>query len=160
MPLIINQQRVNDDTWLRVSEEQPLPSAGDRLVPWALWCEHKATLKAAEGRLGVLIEPDQELEALAPDLPDLALVAINFPSFADGRGFSLARLLREKYGFTGQVRAVGAVSWDRLRFMARCGFDALEVPEERYSDDMLQAFDEISVRYQGAADDPRPLFRR
>lgn len=160
MPLIINQQRVDDDNWQRIESEEQLELTGDRIVDWSLWQAHKAALKARDGRLGVRIDGDVDLAELAADLPGLDLVAVNFPSFADGRGFSQARLLRGRYGFKGQVRAVGDVTWDRLRFMSRCGFDALEVAEERYSDEMLRAFDEISVRYQGAEDDSRPLYRQ
>ncbi len=106
------------------------------------------------------ISGDNDLEELAPDLDKLALVAIDFPSFADGRGFSLARLLKQRYDFQGEIRAVGEVTWDRLRYMQRCGFDTFDIAEDRYDDDIFRAFGEIEVRLQGAVDDPRPIYRQ
>ena len=160
MPLIIDRQPVAEDSWIRVSSAEGLEQSGDLLLDWALWQSHGEALKARGGRCGVVIDGEVELDDLAPHLADLDLVAVAFPSFADGRGFSQARLLRQRYGFKGQIRAVGDVTWDRLRFMARCGIDAYEIAAERYSDAMLRAFDEISVCYQGAEDDPRPLYRQ
>ncbi|WP_210396071.1 DUF934 domain-containing protein [Motiliproteus sediminis] len=159
MPLIIDRQPAAD-TWVRVDSEEGLKQSGDLLVDFALWLEHADQLKARDGRLGVVIDGDSELDPLLSDLDRLALVAVAFPSFADGRGFSLARMLRQHHGFTGEIRAVGDVTWDRLRYMARCGINAYDVPAERYSDDMLSAFDEITVCYQGAEDDPRPIYRQ
>ncbi|HEY5717947.1 MAG TPA: DUF934 domain-containing protein [Motiliproteus sp.] len=160
MPLIIDRQPVAADNWIRVGSSEGLDQPGDLLLEWSVWLEQGAALKGRAGQLGVVIDGSVELDDLAPHLADLALVAVAFPSFTDGRGFSQARLLRQRYGYKGQLRAVGDVTWDRLRFMARCGFDAFEIAADRYSDDMLRAFDEISVRYQGAEDDPRPLYRQ
>lgn len=159
MPLIIDRQPAAD-RWIRVENEEGLNQSGDLLVDFALWTEHADALKARDGGLGVVIDGDTELDQLVPDLDRLALVAVAFPSFADGRGFSQARILRQHYGYSGEIRAVGDVTWDRLRYMARCGINAYEVPAERYSDDMLSAFDEITVCYQGAEDDPRPIYRQ
>ncbi len=164
MPLLINQQLVEHDSWQRADEAADFSSAAipaqvDLLVSWDQWQRARDVLLARGGRLGVLIPNDLDLAQLAGDLPRLALVAIDFPSFADGRGFSLARLLRQRYGFTGQVRASGDVTWDRLRFMQRCGFDAMEIDAKRFTPAMLQAFSEISVSYQGAADGIAPLYQ-
>lgn len=160
MPLIIDRQPVAADSWIRVDSEEALNQAGDLLVDFALWQQHRDALKARGGKLGVVVDGDTDLDALVADLDQLALVAIAFPSFADGRGFSQARILRQHHGFKGEIRAVGDVTWDRLRFMARCGINAYDVPAERYSDAMLRAFDEITVCYQGAEDDPRPIYRQ
>ncbi len=159
MALIIDQQLVSEDSWQRVDEET-LTREGDRLVPLALWQASRDALSAQSGRLGLLIDGSVDLEEIAEELPRFALVAVHFPSFADGRGFSLARLLRERYGFAGQVRAVGEVSRDRLEYMRRCGFDAFEVPDARYAPELVSAFGEISTLYQGAVDEPRPIYRR
>jgi uncharacterized protein (DUF934 family) len=88
------------------------------------------------------------------------VVALEFGQFKDGRAFSLARLLRERYGYQGQIRAVGDVLRDQIFFMRRCGIDAFELRADRSAEDALDAFGEISVTYQAAADDRRPLFRR
>ncbi len=90
-----------------------------------------ATFEAFGGALGVRIEPGQRVEQIEPWLQRLALVALSFPSFADGRAFSTARILRERYGFAGEIRAVGDVQIDRYQFMRQCGFDAFEIRPER-----------------------------
>jgi len=87
------------------------------------------------------------------------LVAIDFPAFRDGRGFSIARKV-VRAGFKGEVRAVGDVGRDRLEYMESCGFNAFDISDEAFSDDTLKAFTEITVNYQGTAADPRPIFRR
>ena len=160
MPLIIDKKTAADDSWIRIESEEQLTLSGDRLVDWALFQAHADQFLSGAGKLGVRIDGDVELDDLAPYLNKLAMVAVTFPTFADGRGFSQARVLRQRYGFAGEVRAVGDVTWDRLRYMARCGINAFDVPADRYSDDMLRAFDEIAVCYQGAEDDPRPIYRQ
>ncbi len=168
MPLIINQQRADQDSWNYIGGElsdadlsaRLQSQGGDLLVDWAVWKEYRQQLLSRDGQLGVRIDGFVELEELAPELERLALIAIDFPAFSDGRGFSQARQLRQQYDYKGQLRAVGDVTWDRLRFMGRCGFDAFEIAEDRYSDDMLGAFAEISVRLQGSVDDPRPIYRQ
>ncbi|MCW8886376.1 MAG: DUF934 domain-containing protein [Motiliproteus sp.] len=167
MPLIIDQQPVQQDSWTYLASEEgvapdlsSVADSSDLLVDWSCFQQCKEQLLGRSGGLGVRIDGFANLDELSCDLDQLSLVAIEFPSFADGRGFSQARLLRDSLGFAGQIRAVGDVTWDRLRFMHRCGFDAMEVSEDRYSEDMLKAFGEIEVRLQGAADDPRPIYRQ
>ena len=93
-------------------------------------------------------------------LDEVTLLAVEFPKFTDGRGYSIARILRDRYGYTGELRAVGDVLHDQLLFMARCGFDAFELKAGKDIDGALAAFDAFSVYYQGAADEPEPLWRR
>jgi uncharacterized protein (DUF934 family) len=88
------------------------------------------------------------------------VIALEFDQFKDGRSYSLARLLRERYKFNGQIRAVGDVLHDQLFYMRRCGVDAFELRPDRSAEDALRAFKEFSVTYQAAADDTRPLYRR
>ena len=97
---------------------------------------------------------------MVADLPRLELVALEFPKFSDGRALSQARLLRERYGYRGEIRAMGDVLRDQLFFMTRCGFDAFEPRPDRSLEDALAAFDEFSASYQPAADQPLPLYRR
>jgi uncharacterized protein (DUF934 family) len=89
-----------------------------------------------------------------------ALVAVNFPQFTDGRGYSSARLLRERYGWRGELRAIGDVFRDQLFYLARCGFDAFALRQGEDAQAALAAFDDFSDAYQTAADRPLPLFRR
>lgn len=108
----------------------------------------------------VLLGPADDPFVLADHLVSLEAIAVDFPKPTDGRGFSTARLLRERLGWRGELRAVGAVAFDQLSFMARCGFDAFALREGEDPDACMRAFREMNVRYQGDVDDPRPLFRR
>ncbi|MBR9867714.1 MAG: DUF934 domain-containing protein [Oceanospirillales bacterium] len=159
MPLLINHA-VAEDSWLLVDEDNFTAHINeDIVVPYELFAEQSDSLLNAEGKLGVRINGDQNLDLLLQNLDKLSLIAIEFPAFTDGRGFSFARILRRS-GFTGQVRAEGDVTRDRLEYMERCGFDAFAIPADRYSDDILSAFGEVPVHYQGSADDERPIFRQ
>ena len=159
MPLLINRAVV-EDSWLLVDEDNLSTHIDeDVVVPYELFAENIDSLVKAKGALGVRINGDQDLNLLLQHLDKLALIAIEFPAFTDGRGFSFARILRRS-GFTGQIRAEGDVTRDRLEYLERCGFDAFVIPADRYSADMVNAFDEVSVHYQGSADDERPIFRQ
>jgi len=133
---------------------------GDIIVPLDTWKARRDELVKRNTRLGVKLEPDDEPADIAGDLEHFAVIALNFPTFKDGRCYSTARLLRERYGYAGELRAVGDVLRDQIFYMARCGIDAFEVRADRDLGDALRAFDDFSVTYQGAADEPRPLFRR
>ncbi|MEH6472819.1 MAG: DUF934 domain-containing protein [Halopseudomonas sp.] len=162
MPLLIDQQPVSDDRWIAIHDAEQLPNQAadaDLIVDWGLYLEHCDALAARSGRLGVAIPNDLDVAELVTLQPHLELIAVTFPSFADGRAFSQARLLRRQ-GFSGQVRAQGDVTWDRLRFMHRCGIDAMEIADDRYTPQMVTAFTEINVCNQGAADDPQPRYRQ
>ncbi|WP_367185190.1 DUF934 domain-containing protein [Halomonas alkalicola] len=99
-------------------------------------------------------------DALAERLAEAPLIAVDFPKFTDGRGYSLARLLRERHGFGGEIRAVGDVLVDQLYFMTRCGFDGLSLREDQWLEDAQRALGAFSRAYQPAVDQPEPLFRR
>jgi uncharacterized protein (DUF934 family) len=157
---IIRDRRIVEDAWIHLDDEAPAPAGADVTVSLPRWQRERDALRAREGRVGVRLRPDEEPSALADDLPDLALVAIEFPKFTDGRGYSKARLLRSRWRFTGELRAVGNVLRDQLYYMHRCGIDAFELQPGKSLEQALGAFDELSVTYQAAADDPRPLFRR
>ena len=107
-----------------------------------------------------LLEPGDDPAALAASLERLTVVAVNFPKFGDGRGYSLARLLRERYGYRGELRAVGQVARDNLYFMAQCGFDAFELRAGEDPQEALAAFNDFSEAYQASVARPLPLFRR
>lgn len=134
--------------------------AGPVLLPLSVWKDKRAEL-AGRSELGLWLEPADDLAAIAADLPQFEVIAIHFPKFVDGRGYSLARLLRERYGFTGEIRAVGDVLHDQLYFMARVGFDAFALRGEKNVQLALDgAFKTFTTPYQHAADVKEPLFRR
>lgn len=157
---IIKQRAIVNDTFVHVADDQPVPAKGDVIVGLARFQAEKNELLARPGKLGVQLKSDQTAQDVAADLSKLALVAIEFPKFRDGRGFSTARLLRDRYAYKGEVRAVGHVIREHLFYMTRCGFDAFELAPGKDLQDALTAFDEFHVTYQAAADDPRPLYRR
>jgi uncharacterized protein (DUF934 family) len=169
MTLIIRNRAVVDDSWtvVRAAEDGALPElaalpAGKVVVPLALWQSSRDALVAAKTRdeLGVWLAPDSEPADIANDFDRISLIAVDFPVFRDGRGYSIARLLRERYGYNGELRAIGDVLRDQLRFYERCGFDSYAVRADKDVHDALNAFTEFTVQYQGAFDEPAPLFRR
>lgn len=106
------------------------------------------------------LEPADDPAAFAERLAGLRIVAVRFPKFADGRGYSIGRLLRERHGFRGELRAVGEVARDHLQLLAQCGFDAFELRAGEDAGEALGAFDDLSESYQATAAQPLPLFRR
>jgi len=159
--LIRNRQIVHDNwQWLEAVADDPLPDAGDIIVPLACWQRERASLLERSGRTGVWLDGAENPESLAEDIERLPLIAIRFPKFTDGRGYSAARLLRERYGYRGELRAVGDVQRDQLLFLYRCGFDAFALKEGQNAEAALAAFTEFSEAYQAAIDQRVPLFRR
>jgi uncharacterized protein (DUF934 family) len=106
------------------------------------------------------LEPQDDPAAIAARLAKAARVEVNFPKFGDGRGLSIARLLRERYGYAGELRAVGEVGRDHLFAMAACGFDAFLLRDGEDAAEALAAFGDFSESYQATVPEPRPLFRR
>jgi uncharacterized protein (DUF934 family) len=166
--IIKDRTIVNDDfTVVRAAEDGTLPAvsalpAGKVIVPFALWQSARDELTASRGagQIGVWLAPDSEPADIVGDFDKLGLIAVDFPVFRDGRGYSIARLLRERYGYKGEIRAIGDVLRDQLRFYERCGFNAYALRADKDINDALKAFTEFTVQYQGAFDEPSPLFRR
>ncbi len=108
----------------------------------------------------VVLEPTDDPHALAERLPGLKLIAVNFPKYGDGRGYSIARLLRERYGYQGELRAIGVVARDHLQLLAQCGFDSFQLREGEDAQAALAGLEDFSDAYQASAAQPVPLFRR
>jgi uncharacterized protein (DUF934 family) len=106
------------------------------------------------------LEPADDPAKYADRLGAVARIDVNFPSFTDGRGYSIARLLRERHGYDGELRAVGDVQRDQLFYLARCGFDAFLLRKDADAEDALAAFNDFSEAYQASVERPQPLFRR
>ena len=147
MPLIKNGAIVEDD-WLFLSNDAPLPLSGKVVVSLARWRLENDALRARGEALGLLLGSDEQAGDIAPDLDDLDLIALDFPTFRDGRPYSTARLLRERHGFGGELRAVGDVLRDQFLFMHRCGFESFHVNGGAGLEDWLRAVSEITVWYQ------------
>jgi len=151
---------LSDDRFTAVADDEPVPE-GDVIVSLARFQAEGAALSAHGRDVGVQIEADQSIEDLAYDLPNVAMVSavfLTFPKFRDGRAFTSARLLRERYGFTGEVRAVGDVLREQAGFMVRCGFDAFEPVDGSTPEQWAAAARRFRHVYQRAADDREPAF--
>ena len=155
---VIRDQRIVEDGWQCVADGEPLPE-GDVIVSWARWQTEREPLLNRDAKLGVVINGDHKLAEIAQDLPHFDLIGLDFPKLGDGRCFSHARLLRERYGYQGELRAVGYVLRDLLFFMHRCGIDSFQIREDKDIEDALKAFSEFSVKYQPAADGALPIYR-
>ena len=152
MTLIVNG-RVVTDHWVRLADEAPLPDGGHVIVSFARWQAEKSILCAFDLVCGVWLDSHQSSELLCDDLDSLDLVALNFPAFADGRGFTSGRILRERYGFRGQIRATGAFILDQIDLLRRCGFDAFDTEKpEIIRGIMRNAPAQVRVYYQPGQD--------
>ena len=166
MPKLIKNGQIVDDprSVVKLAEGQsaeaiPLP-ATPALLPLAVWLARRDEILKSGIPHGVWLDASEGPESIAGDLEHFAVVGVNFPKFTDGRGYSTARLLRERYGFRGEIRAVGDVLQDQLYFMKRCGIDAYALREDKDLTAALASLDDFSESYQAATDQPQPLFRR
>jgi uncharacterized protein (DUF934 family) len=143
-----------DDSFVHVTDEEAIPEAGDVILSLTRFqAEGDALLSSNSRRVGVRIESNEEVEALAYDLPRLALVAVAFPKYRDGRAYTSARLLRERLNYTGEVRAVGDVLQEQAGFMIRCGMDVFEPADGATPEAWTKAASRFRHVYQRAADD-------
>lgn len=151
MPLI-KDRRIVEDSWRHLDDEESVPAEGGVIVSLARWQAERDTLAGRNAPLGVRLASNERPDAIAADLDRFDVVALEFPGYKDGRGYSSARLLRERYRYTGELRAVGDVLRDQLAFMERCGIDSFEYAGLTRAEEALAAFGDISVVYQTAAD--------
>ena len=133
---------------------------GDIIFPLAVWQARKDEI-VSRPTIGLLLQPADRVEDVAGDLASFNLIAVNFPKFVDGRGYSTAALLRQRHGYTGELRAVGDVLHDQLFFMRRVGFDSYALKDGKSLDYAIAAgFKPFTEAYQGATDQAQPYFRR
>jgi uncharacterized protein (DUF934 family) len=165
MPTLIKDRRPAAESWQRLSRNPDgtlpaLPERGTFIVPLALWLERREELLERPGALGVWLDSHEQPEVIAQDVGRFDVIAVNFPKFQDGRGFSIARLLRERFGYQGELRAIGHLTRDHLHYMEGCGFNAFELREGEDPEEALAAFSDFSEAYQSSVKQPLPLFRR
>ncbi|MBK7356011.1 DUF934 domain-containing protein [Propionivibrio sp.] len=166
MPKIIKNGQIIDDDWqiLKLDGEQTAASLawpdGNIMVPMTAWLERKAEILSRSKRPGVWLDSHEDVEAIAGDLEHFVVIGLNFPKFTDGRAYSTARLLRERYAYRGEIRAIGDVLQDQLFYMKRCGIDAFALREGKDIEAALSGLRVFSETYQAAVDQPQPLFRR
>ena len=167
MAQLIKNRAVAVDTWktLELAEgETPeavaLP-AGPVIFPLAVWQARKDEILARQQAVGLLLKGSDRVEEIAGEVTHFVVIAIDFPKFVDGRGYSLASLLRQRYGYSGELRAVGDVLHDQLFYMQRVGFDAFALKDGKNTELALaSAFTTFSDAYQASTNQPQPHFRR
>lgn len=169
---VIKDRQIIDDSWVLLAPDATtVPPEGDVIVSLALWNQAwnqenqaqsgagAAAFAGRSGKVGLRLRSSEVPEDIL-ELARLPLIALDFPSFTDGRGYSNARLLRDRFNYKGELRAVGDVLRDQLFYMARCGIDSFALKAGKDIEGALAAFQDFSVTYQASADEPRPLFRR
>ena len=157
---LLRDGRIVEDEWLYRAEAGS--SAESALIlTFAEWQSERAAWLARGGRLGVVLQPADKVESLAPDISRFELIGAQFPGPADGRGYTQARLLRERWKFSGELRATGYVRRDQLFFLARCGFNSFELSDADIQD-AAEALSTFSTAYQPSNDAglPRKLRHR
>ena len=167
MAQLIKNGSVAVDTWRTLEiaagetpETVTLP-AGDVIFPLAVWQARKTEIVSCHKRIGLLLNPDDRIEDIAADLDYFVVIAVHFPKFVDGRGYSTAALLRRRHHYQGELRAVGDVLHDQLFFMKRVGFDAWALKDGKDAGFALDhGFTPFADTYQAATDQPLPAFRR
>lgn len=157
MPLLRKNQII-EDAWVEVGDDAPLPGEGNVIISLGRLNSETAALTGRNTPLGVLLNSDTKIEDVLPYLDRLSLIAIDFPKYRDGRGFTLARGLVEQYGFIGEIRAVGAVLPDQHPYLIRCGFTTVTLPSA-HADVALwtKALDVVQIAYQPGLTKETPL---
>ena len=151
MMALIRDGQLAEDSFTVVTDDAELPSEGGIVVSLERWNADRETLIDRKGPLGIRLRSDQSPELIAGDLNRFALVQLEFPQFRDGRAYSYARILRERYGFADEIRAVGEVLMEQLHYMQRSGFNAFELEADDPIAQYATAMADFSVWYQPAA---------
>ncbi|CAH0990254.1 hypothetical protein SIN8267_00346 [Sinobacterium norvegicum] len=161
MPKIIKNNAVVDDNWGVLAKDSSIsdvPASGNFFVPLTTWLENKSAL-LARGDFGVWLDCDQPANDLEQDVESLKHVAINFPVFSDGRGYSYAEVLR-RFGYSGELRAIGDVLKDQLYFYKRVGFDSYALREDLNIEEAVAHLNDFSDAYQVSNSLQEPVFLR
>ena len=164
MPKIILDGAVAEDNWQIIAEDAPSSltelNEGQYLLPLDSWNTIQAEVGNMPENLGLLLDSTDLPENIQGDISAIPVIAVNFPAFADGRGFSIGTLLRQRHSYTGQLRAVGKPIRDQLSYLVRCGFNAVQLAEHYDPEKSLESLKDFSDAYQTAVDQSVPLFRR
>jgi len=165
MDMIIKNKAIVADDWtvLRLQEQETpesiIVSAGKVIVPLKVWQAQRAALQNRK-EIGVWLASDERPEELKGDIEKFSVIAVDFPKFSDGRGYSIAFNLRARLGYSGELRAIGDVLRDQLFYLQRVGFDAFAPRPDRKIEDVIKGLSDFSEVYQTSFDQKLPLFRR
>ena len=164
---LIKDKQIIDNDWQIIAKESD-PSdtkfsiddaSGHLLLPLALWLQHAEQLKNSKN-IGVWLDSDESPEPLETLCAAIPVIAINFPVFADGRGYSYARTLRDYYNYSGDLRAIGDVLHDQMYFYKRCGFSSYLIRDDANAEKALAGLNDFSADYQAGSDASKPIFHK
>lgn len=165
MPNLIKDGALVQDSWTLIKEatgpEVLSALRGKNLiVPLSFWHLYRQELESHGGSLGLWLSSEEIVESIRDELFNFPVIALNFPVFTDGRSYSNARQLRQEYGYSGEIRAIGDVLRDQLFYMLQCGFTSFALRHDQEVESCLQAFSDFSENYQATVVKQEPLFRR
>ncbi len=149
---LLQHGALQPNNWRFVGDDAAIPADGPVTVSLKRWQAEAETLRGRNAPIGVRLKNDEPAAALAEDVHRLSVIEVEFPKFTDGRAFSQARILRDKLGYKGELRGIGAILRDTYAHMVRCGIDSVELPEGKPIDGYLAALKEFSAWYQPASD--------
>lgn len=158
---VIKDKAILEDGWKLVRElndSDEIPE-GNVILPFAFWKANRDAILNDKSEYAVWIDGSVETEELVEDLKHFSIIGLDFPAFKDGRSYTHARLLRDRYAYQGDLRAIGDVLRDQLFFMQRCGINSYEIREDKDIEEALKGLEDFSVRYQAAADDAVPIYK-
>ena len=144
---IIKDKQIIEDSWRHVADDEET-GTGNIIVSLSRWNKEKNTLASHSGSIGVRISPSDKIEDIADDLDSISLIAVEFPAFTDGRAFSHARILTSRYGYTGEIRAIGSYMADQAFYLYRVGVNAFELENSKDLAVALAALNDFTVKYQ------------
>ncbi|WP_422459189.1 DUF934 domain-containing protein [Endozoicomonas sp. ALB115] len=161
MPKLLKDQQIRNDDFqiLQQDPEEPVLPDGNVLFHVSSIDQAVKANGLHKGQVGIWFDSDEEPETVANALNQFEVIAVNFPRFMDGRGYSLARLLRERFHYRGDIRAIGDILVDQLYYLKRCGFSSFRLREDQNPDYALAALTTFSTDYQTAADKLPPVYR-
>lgn len=157
---IIRDRAIVEDDWTALPDDAEIPTSGRVILSLKRWQETRDALKTGDVVVGVRIPNTVDVVSVWDQLKDRSLIAVEFPSFGDGRAFSQAAVLRERFAYKGEVRAVGDVLRDQMFYMQRCGINAMAPRADQDLQGCLESLRDFTTPYQGSADTPLNVFRR
>ncbi|MCF6202069.1 MAG: DUF934 domain-containing protein [Methylococcaceae bacterium] len=147
---IIKDKKIIEDNWTHIADDDKIPK-GNITVSLSRWKKEKIKLLARKENTGIRLSPSDKVEDIADDLEQISLVALEFPAFTDGRSFSHAKLLRSRYGFNSEIRAIGNYMPDQVFYLVRVGVNAFQLESPELLDTALSTMNDFTVQYQASS---------
>ena len=162
--LLIKDQQLSNNYWLLIDEGETLDLSSDAdsehiILPFSRWQENQSTV-LGKANIGLWLDSHESAEPLASVCHDITLIAINFPVFSDGRGYSYARTLRDHFAYRGEIRAIGDILPDQMYFYQRCGFNSFLLRSDVNPETAINSLNDFSISYQAGSDQSTPIFHQ